>query len=164
MVKFRLKGNKGVINLVFIKKHKNKIIIFLLLTVGLVLILFGNMKSKKNNTSLNNEFSCEQYTKELEEKIELFLLNVEGIKDVKVIVTLNSSGEQIYAEKSNSYGFLSSKSSEEPSYTSEIYPDVRGIAIACTNGSNDEFKIKITRLISAYLGISSNRIEIVNFG
>ena len=152
-----------MISLVFLKKHKNKIIIFLLLSIGLGLILFGNTKSK-NNRDANDEFSCEQYTKKLEEKIEQFLLSVEGIKNVKVIVTLNSSGEEIYSEKTSSFDFLSTKANEDPAYTSKVYPDVRGVAIACTNGSSDETRIKVTRLISAYLGISSNRIEIVNFG
>ena len=127
------------------------------------MILFGSFKNKDNNDNLSSEFSCEQYTKKLEEKIERFLLNVDGIKNVKAIVTLNSSGEQIYGKKEDSFDFFNANKKNK-SYTSEIYPDVRGIAIACTNGSSDEIKNKITKLISAYLGISSNRIEIVNFG
>ena len=37
----------------------------------------------------------------------------------------------------------------------------RGVAIACTNGNDDRVKMQLTKLISAYLGISSNRIEII---
>ena len=43
----------------------------------------------------------------------------------------------------------------------EIFPIVRGVAIACTNGNDDLVRMKITDLISSYLGISSNRIKIV---
>ncbi len=134
-----------------------------MLVIGLGLILFGNTKSKNNDKNSKSEFSSEIYTKQLEEKIEHFLLNVEGIKNVNVIVTLNSSGEHILGEKTSSFNFLSNDNNDS-SYISEIYPDVRGVAIACTNGSMDEVRIKVTKLISAYLGISSNRIEIVNFG
>ncbi|MBQ8545908.1 MAG: hypothetical protein IJ437_03080 [Clostridia bacterium] len=149
-----------------LKKHKSKIIIISVLTIGLILILFGTFKSTEKDKEVTNDFSCELYTSELEEKIEQFLLNVDGIRNVNVIVTLDTSGEQVYAQNEGSYDFLTitSNGKQSPVYIGEIYPNVRGVAIACTNGSQDEVKNKITRLISAYLGISSNRIEIVSFG
>ena len=61
-----------------------------MLAIGTTLILFGSIKNKNNTDNLKSDFSCEVYTKELEEKIEHFLLNVDGIKNVKAIVTLNS--------------------------------------------------------------------------
>ena len=149
-----------------LKKHKSKIIIISLVSIGLILILFGTFKGKENSNEKANDFSCQDYTKELEEKIESFLLNVDGIRNVNVIVTLDTSGEQVYGKNNSSYDFLSISSGEKQDslYIGEIYPSVRGVAIACTNGSQDDVKNKITKLISAYLGISSNRIEIVSFG
>ena len=100
----------------------------------------------------------------LEEKLENFILNIEGIKNVNVIITLDTSGGEIYTKNSSSLNFSSITNNASPVYVGEIYPSVRGVAIACTNGSSDETKNKITKLVSAYLGISSNRIEIVSFG
>ncbi|MBQ3017584.1 MAG: hypothetical protein IJD89_01440 [Clostridia bacterium] len=147
------------------KKYKKIIIIALVAVLGVILILFGTFKSKKNTNDIN-DFSCELYTNELEEKIEKFLLNVEGIKNVNVIVTLDTSNEKKYAQNESTFDYITitSGGKAEPLYLGEIYPYVRGVAISCTNGDSDEVKIKITKLISAYLGISSNRIEIVSFG
>ena len=147
-----------------IKKHKNKIIVIALLLLGVLLILFSTLKSKFNSKS-TNEFSSEQYTAELEEKLEKFLLSVDGIHNVNVIITLDSSSEKLFSSNSNSLSLITStKDDESQDLTMEIYPYVRGVAISCTNGDNDYVKNKLTRLISAYLGIPSNRIEIVSYG
>ena len=42
----------------------------------------------------------------------------------------------------------------------EIYPQIRGVAIVCTNGDNVQIQKKVTELISASLGISSGRITV----
>ena len=126
--------------------------------------MLGGIKNQKNDEITTKNFSFEEYTNELEEKIERFLLNVEGIKNVEVIVTLNSSGEQVYGENNGSLSLLGSSDNKNQNVLIETYPDVRGVAIACTGGSSDEIRNRITRLISAYLGISTNRIEIISFG
>ena len=95
--------------------------------------------------------------------MENFLLTVKGIENVNVIITLESSNDKDDT-KTSSNGYFSITTSKDNASSYEIYPSVRGVAIACTNGDNDEVKNKITRLVAAYLGISTNRIEIVNFG
>lgn len=147
------------------KRHKYKIIIIGLIILGIALIFFSTFFKKEAKSSTDN-FSCELYTNQIEEKLEKFLLNVEGIKNVNVIVTLDSSTEKQYAQNESTFDYITITSSgkSEPLYIGEIYPYVRGVAISCTNGGNDYVKEKITRLVSAYLGISTNKIEIVSFG
>ena len=149
-----------------IKKHKSKIIIMLLSIIGIILIVLSSYKDKLFSKDLEEDFSCELYTQALEEKIEKFLLNVEGIKNVNVILTLDSSTEKQYAKNESSLDFItiSQSGKSQPVYIGEIYPYVRGVAISCTGGESDDVKIKITKLISAYLGIPTNRIQIVSFG
>lgn len=141
------------------KKNKNKIIICSLIVIGVLLILISSYdfsdKKASNNSSL--------YTEAIEKKIEDFLKKVDGINEVKAIVTLDTSEEKVYAQNSNGLDYILTNDGSPISIT-EIYPTVRGVAIACTNGDNDEIRMKITELISAYLGISSNRIKIVSIG
>ena len=118
------------------------IIVCVLVAFGMVLI----WNSKANNSNYDNGFN--DSILELESKIEKFLLNVDGIKNAKAIVTIN-------AEYKATFDYYED---------SEFIPNISGIAIACTNGDNYDMKIKITKLISAYLGIPYNRIEIVSFG
>jgi hypothetical protein len=147
-----------------IKKHKNKIIVIGLLILGILLILFGTVKNKTSKKT-ESELSCEEYTKMLEEKIEKFLLSVDGIHNVNVIITLDSSSEQVFQSGSSSLSLITgTKEQDNKDARLEIYPYVRGVAIACTNGDNDFIKNKITRLVSTYLGIATNRIEIVSYG
>ena len=144
------------------KKHKNKIIISSLVIIGVILILIGSF-SKKKSTS-NDNFDAELYTEKLEKKIEEFLKNVAGISRVEVIVTLDSSKEDVYAQNQSTFDYLiiDSQNGKSGVKISEIYPTVRGIAIACTNGDDPSMQYKITEIISKYLGISSNKIKIVN--
>ena len=138
------------------KKYKNKIIISSLVIIGIALILLSSFDfSKKKNDSLPT-----LYTEALEDKIEDFLKNVDGINEAKVILTLDTSNESVYAQSSSSLDYILT-SDGKPISVTEIYPTVRGVAIACTGGERDDIKIKVTELIGAYLGISSNRIKIV---
>ena len=142
----------------FFKKHKNKIIISSLVIIGVLLIVFSSAKLSDKKT---DEFSVITYTKELEKKLEGFLKSVEGINKVEVIITLECSNEHVYAKNESSYDYIISSNGNLVEIT-EVFPVVRGVAIACTNGSNDIVQKEITELVSSYLGISSNRIKIVS--
>ena len=147
-----------------IKKHKNKIIVVSLMALGVALILISSLKGKISAKN-DSEISESEYEKALEEKLEKFLLSVEGIHNVNVIITLDTSREKVYEDSSSSLSILGNGSQQEDKGASlEIYPYVRGVAVSCTNGENDYVKNKLTRLISAYLGIPTNRIEIVSYG
>ena len=146
-----------------LKKNKRIIAIGAIAVFGIVLIALSSI-SVRDSTASDTTLSYEEYTTELEKKIEGFLLSINGIKKARVIVTLDTSNEHVYAQNQSTYDFLtiSSGNSESPVHITDIYPTVRGIAISCTDGDNNEVKMRITKLVSAYLGISSNRIEIVS--
>lgn len=145
-----------------LKNKKSLLIVIITAVLGVLLVIIGGFGTKKEN-SANEKIDYKSYTNELEKKLEAFLLSVDGVNKAEVIVTLENSSEQVYAQNQTTYDFLTitSDNGESPVYITEIYPIVRGVAISCTNGGDDEVKMKINRLISAYLGISSNRIEIV---
>lgn len=136
------------------KKHKNKIIISSLVIIGIFLILVGSFSTKKKDKSA---FSFDDYTDSLEEKLEGFLKNVEGINKVRVIITLDTSYEEIYGKDGDDYITVN----KEPVTISSLSPKIRGVAVACTNGDSIEVQRKITDIISAFLGIPTNRIKIV---
>lgn len=143
-----------------LKKHKNKIIISSLVIIGIFLIILSSFDFSKDN---KKDDSAYLYTEALENKIEGFLKNIDGISEAKVIVTLDTAEEKVYAQNSSGLDYILTNDGS-PITITEIYPTVRGVAIACTNGDNDETRVKITELITAYLGISSNRIKIVSIG
>jgi hypothetical protein len=125
------------------KRHKNKIIISSLVILG---ILFVTLGSKDYSTK---KYSNEEYIALQEAKLEEFLISIEGIKKANVIITIEE------AEIEDNKSVFGSQGDQS------IYPKVRGVAIACTNGDNYKVKEKITNVVSRYLGISSNRVKIV---
>ena len=125
------------------KRHKNKIIISSLVILG---ILFVTLGSKDYSTK---KYSNEEYIALQEAKLEEFLISIEGIKKAHVIITIEE------AEIEDNKSVFGSQGDQS------IYPKVRGVAIACTNGDNYKVKEKITNVVSRYLGISSNRVKIV---
>ena len=139
------------------KKYKNKIIISSLVIVGIILIIISSIDCSSSN---DKTISSTEYENVLEKKIESFLINVQGIKKAKVIVTLDTYSEKIYTQNTNSLNYIPINDGKSIA-TAEIFPTIRGIAVACTNGNNDNVRMQITELLSAYLGISSNRIKIV---
>ena len=132
------------------KRNKNKIIISSLVILGITFILIGSFqgKSEKSNSSY------EEYITSLECKIEDFLKKVDGIRDAEVIITLEE-----YSLESDS-GSTSVFGSNDIANAS--LPRVRGVAVACTNGDNYNIQIKVTEIISKFLGIPSNKIKIVS--
>ena len=143
-----------------LKNKKSIIFVVALALIGIALI-FGSSLIEDSGTESSIQLDYEKYVSSLEEKIERFLLKIQGISKAEVIITLDTSSEQIYAQSNDSYVIIDKESGESPISITEIYPTVRGIAIACTNGNSDEMKVKITKIISAYLDIPTNRIEIV---
>ena len=141
-----------------LKKYKNIIIISILVIVGILLIIISSIdcSSKKEDENIDSL----SYVASLEKKIEGFLKKIDGIKDAKVIISLDSTNETIYAQNENNLSYILSNNGE-PIIITEIYPTIRGVAVACTNGDNDYIKMQITELLSSYLGISTNRIKIV---
>lgn len=124
-------------------RHRNKIIISSLVILGAILILLGsgNFKTTKDTN--------EEYAKKLESKLEGFLTEVEGINEAIVIITI----DEAYQEASEAF-FSSNDTISSP-------PSVKGVAIACTNGDNYAVKQKVTNLVASYLGITTNKINIV---
>jgi stage III sporulation protein AG len=43
----------------------------------------------------------------------------------------------------------------------EIYPEIKGVSVACPGGDDSRVKLKILEAVSVALGISKNRICIV---
>ncbi len=131
-------------------KNNRKVAIYItvMAVIGVFLIFLGNQFFKNDEADQNDHTA---YAADIEKKLEEFLLKIEGIYAAKVIVTLT-------IDKTVDNGYFNAGLANSEAY----YPTVQGVAIACTNGDDYKVKMKLTSLVSAYLGISSNRIEIID--
>lgn len=129
-----------------------------------IILLFIPVNNKADTTDEDAK-NISFYTEELENKITALLLKVDGINDATVLITLENTGQQILAENtstsSKEYVIINNGEADEGIKITDIYPEVRGVAVVCTNGNDAAVKEKITSLLASALGIPTNRITVV---
>ena len=119
-------------------KENNKfnykgLLIILLFLLGASFIFLGSALNKNDN----GYKSYEKYIENTEERLEQFLIEVNGIKKVNVIISTDYKNDGEFTE---------------------FY--IKGVVIACTNGNDDKTKAEITDIASKYLGIGANKVKI----
>ncbi|MBR6650107.1 MAG: hypothetical protein IKL36_01715 [Clostridia bacterium] len=134
---------------------------FLLILLGICLVLISGAFSP---TAKKENVIFDDYTDFLENKIEELLLQMNGINEVTVFITLENSGETVYAENftsnSSEYVVFSSDNYQNGLILAENAPLVRGVAVICTNGNDIKIQSKVVSLLSSALGIPTNRISV----
>jgi stage III sporulation protein AG len=87
-----------------------------------------------------------------------------------VIVSAESGTEYVYVSNEEEKGESLSREyitvkNESGRYelvlAKEIYPEIKGVSVACPGGDDSRVKLKILEAVSVALGISKNRICIV---
>ncbi len=152
---------------------------------GILLVLLsslgGNEDKKIPDKDTPLSFSTEEYKCELEKEVSDLVKKISGSKKAQVIITLESGIKYSYAEESEDTS--SSKNESEQSYASnetkrkfitvktssggesalllcEQMPEIRGVAIVCAGGDNEEIREKIQNAVMAALDITSKRVYV----
>lgn len=149
-------------------KGKKWIVIIAGAALGVFLIAYRPTTAPASSAEEESFEKIGFYTETLEKRIEELCRASVGIEDVSVLLTLDSGSEYVYAANTTDgeetgtreYLIVTGEKGGEPVRVTEICPKVRGVAIVCTNGDRAEVKEKITTLLSAALGIPSNRIKV----
>lgn len=151
-------------------KDKNTVIAFAGAICGILLLLigvFGNSDKETSDVSVT-EYDSEalrSYTEALEQKIENFLEHIGGVNDVEVILTIESSSETVYATEGSNSDYVIIKDSsgnENALQLTEITATIRGIAIVCDYGNDEELRKTIIKTLASLFDIGTNRISVVS--
>lgn len=142
-------------------------VLIILSAVGLLLILFSGDTSSDDMTEKSDKestYEYDEYEENLEKRLTEILSRIDGVGEVSVMVTLESTEEYIYAEKTDKD---ESKLKTELVITNEggiitrvNSPKITGAVIVCEGGDNLRVCEKIYEAVSVALGITSNRISI----
>ncbi|MEG0178455.1 MAG: hypothetical protein RR573_07810 [Oscillospiraceae bacterium] len=174
---------KNIIEKIFGKdKSLYSKIIFAVGIIGILLIFISSvlpMKSKNTKDKGDEYISESEYISVTEAKLTEMLAKMHGVGSVKVMITLESDGDYIYAQNERSdnekQDANNENQSEKHSYESEhiildngndkkalvethLAPEVKGVAVICTGGGDITVISKVTEMISALLNVSTNRI------
>ena len=111
-----------------------------------------------------------EYIETVENKIRSMTEKITGSTDVSVIVSAENGTEYVYVFNEDLSGDDSTREyitvkNESGRYelvlAKEIYPEIKGVSIACHGGDDSATRKKIIDSVSVALGISKNRICIV---
>ena len=152
--------------------------------IGIVLIGVSSIVDNSGEDSKNNahqEFSVEQYKLSLQKDIGKLVGSISGDNSSTVVITLESGVRYTYADtneedassstgknveeisSSSAKSYITVKNSdggEQPLVITEVMPQVRGVAIVCNGGDNEELNEKITDAVTAALNISSKKVNV----
>lgn len=152
--------------------------LFALGLAGMALILFadlfdpsGNQTSRQSETADRSASSAQltEYAEQLSARMEELLSGVEGAGETRVMITLESSEETVYAldEKRGdaqsyewSHVILDDGTGDSALVETTWLPEVRGVAVVCQGGDNAAVQARLTEMVSVLLGVSTNRISI----
>lgn len=168
-----------------IKSLPKEKLIKIVIIIGLIAIAgiflsdsFSSQKSEQTSVS-SEKTDREEYESKIEKRLEQILSQIEGIGTCKVMVTLESSAQNVYTadrESSINEDKNSSSSSDSSKYVilddngqqalleKEIEPFVRGVIVVCGGADNINVKQSVIDCVSAGLGISSANISVVKGG
>ena len=131
-------------------------------------MIVPKLLDSSGNEEAESQEDVSFYSERLEEKIRELICKSIGVGNATVVISLDTTVEHVWAENESSNDgatsgelvIVSRNDDEETVLLKEIYPKVRGVAVVCDGGNNAEVKNRITQLISAALGIPTNKIAV----
>ncbi len=161
-----------------LKKDKKLLVIFVLAVIGIIFLLISEIiPDEEKSEDIKEFYTSEKYAQTVEEKLSSLISSIEGAGKTEVMVTLDTSEENVYAKQVKSdkenndnknsakyeYEYIiikSDSSGEEGMLLKVIEPDIRGVAIVCDGGDNPTVRENIISAVSAVLDIKTNNISI----
>lgn len=180
---------KQKIKEIFNKLSADKKTMFIVLAgiIGVLILVASEFIPEEENTKKDekeiqvSEYNVEnhyEYAEMLENKLTDLISSIEGAGKTKVMLTLVSSSEAVYAQndktdmesgdeerekisKENDYVLIKTDSSKEEALLLKIIqPEVKGVAVVCEGGDSIYVQQKIIETISAVFDINSSKIKV----
>lgn len=132
----------------FFRDDKKRAVV---LAVGAALILFlglGGLKSGGDEPVSRPYEDRGVYEAELEKRLTDILSEIEGIGELHVMVTLDTSEQTEYGK--NEEMLLSVK-----------MPQVRGVIVVCGGGDSVVVREKVVRAVTGVFAVSSTRVSVM---
>ena len=112
----------------------------------------------------------------LQQEMEQILSAINGVGQVKVLLTVDSDGERQLArdtevrssggtaeEYSSSTVLLDGEVGDEPLVVRTLYPTYRGALVVCTGGGDPKVRLTVTEAVTALTGLSADRVTVAKW-
>ncbi len=139
--------------------------------MGMLMILFSGGDKNENTVQTQDvpeSASWSDYSTQTEERLETILSAIDGVGRVKVMVTVSSTEEYVYAEaeklgadrEERDYVTVKGSGGEEALVRKINVPVITGVVAVCDGGNSDKVREDVYRAVTAALGIPSNRVYV----
>lgn len=134
--------------------------------LGVLLLLLGSVGTKEEESESEDLLATRAaelaaYEETLEKELASLCDAVSGVSHVRVFVSFESGYVMKYT--TNGEGdpvTVGSGSKEQALFETVVPPRVAGVGIVCNGGERASVRQEITELVSAALGVSSNRVSV----
>ena len=146
---------------------KNLPLFVILLCVGIIFLAAAEYHSNKESQRDQNDFDEETYTRRLEERLCAMIEKMDGVSDVKVMITLESGNRYRYVRdgaSSSSGGdgavgaFMMNQNDSSPVLLEIKAPKIKGVSVVCRGADNILIREKILGLVAGTLDLTQNKI------
>ncbi len=170
-----------------IKNFIKKKYIYILAVVGMIFLLISFIpKNKEATLPTAGIYTSEEYIYDTEQKLKKIISEMLGSDDVSVMITLNNSVENVYADttkvntdktenmgtddtkteqsdsKENEYIIIKDENGNEQALiVTQVMPQIRGVLIVCPNGNNSVVKESVKSAVVTVLDISSKKVCVI---
>lgn len=147
----------------FFTDKKGSAVIYILLTVGILLLTAGSgmFSPKKTEKPVAAESKAESST---EEKLEKILSQINGRRARQCVIVTKNSGEKKFGcdtdGKQKKTVILSRGGGEEALVSEEIMPEISGVIIVAEGGGKSSVKAELTHAAQTALAIAPHKIEV----
>ncbi len=164
--------------------QKGKQNIFIVIgIVGIFLILISEMDFSSNKGNKSTEhYSINEYKVQTEKEITSLLKEINGVGNVKVMITLESGEENIYAQKEkNVNDYKNDKNQDRNQEVSKntfenevvivnnsgnnsalvekvLQPTIQGVAVVCSGADDVSVVSAVTNSVSVVLNVPTHKI------
>ncbi len=154
-------------------------LIILLFILGILLVMLPSGEKKQDNSGTKLVGTTE-YRQSLETRLEEMLTAVEGVGDVKVMITLKGENSKTIAYNENRSVSVSNTSNREdtskdavlirdstgsiPYTLNENYPEVSGVLVVSEGAEDSVTKSYIISAVKSTLGVKANNITVLPMG
>lgn len=128
----------------YVKDGKLKNIILICGILGVALIFLSTLSGFEQEEKVV-EYSVEEYKTQMEDSIKTILSKIEGVGQVEVLLTIESSTEGVYLENNSTK-------------TKEIEPIIRGVVVVCQGGDDPVVVEKVLNAVTKALNVSSAKV------
>lgn len=155
-----------------VKSIKNFEIILSLIIIAVVLLIYFSVSEKDKPTEAQTSKSSASLTEGLEERLSNILSKIDGVGEVDVLITYNSTEEQVTASTNNSHSTTTGATTTTTSTMTPIIsnqnvivlqekmPEIIGVIVVAEGADDVRVKLKILSAVSTALNINQNSIQI----